>query len=485
MMERPVKLQNYISYGVGDFLGGGSLVIIGTFLLIFLTDVVGMVPFYAGLVFAIGKIWDGISDPLMGYISDRTRSRFGRRRLYFLIGLVPSGVFFFLLWVPVNIETQLGLFFYYLLLYIFFNTSYTILMVPFTALNAEMSLDYRIRGKLSGFKQFASGLSSGICLVGAQPIISYFPDEVTGYMMMGLIFALFFSLPYIAVFFGTWEARTDYGEPERQTIAEIFKNFFSVFWNRSFRLHVLMYVAGFAGLDTIMALFMYYLTYYLGDPDLLPILGAALFLAQGVAMPIHIKIGNVWGKSKAYMLGGIIWIVGMIFAFNYTPDTPIPLMAAGAAVIGFGMAGVTVMPWAILPEVTDVDILITGAKRAGTYSGMMTLLRKIVNGLVAFMVGSLLTLVGYEGGQVQTPDTEQAIRAMFAFIPVMFVLIGLITSFKFKITPTTHKIMMDEIDRLEGGGSKEDADEETQRVCEDCTGKKYDELYLVKKEDND
>lgn len=475
-MERKVKLRNYLAYGVGDFLGGGSLVIIGTFLLFFLTEVVGMAPLYAGLVFALGKVWDAISDPLMGYISDRTRSRFGRRRFFFLIGMIPSGVFFALLWVPVNIETQLGLFFYYLMLYIFFNTSYTILMVPYTALNAEMSLDYKTRSRLSGFKQFLSGFSSGVCSIGAQPIISYFADEATGFMVMGMIFALFFSLPYIAVFFGTWEARTDYGKVEKQSLAQIFKSFFSVFYNRSFRLHVIMYVSGFAGLDTVMALFMYFLTFYIGNPDLLPVLMASLFVSQGIAMPIHIKIGNIWGKGKAYMLGAVLWMIGMVIAYSYTPETPVYIMAAGAVVIGFGMAGVTVMPWAILPSVTDVDILITGEKRAGTYSGMMTLLRKIVNGLVAFFVGIALTWIGFESGQTQTPETQQSLRALFALLPITFVFIGLLASFKFRITPKTHQIMMDEIGRLESGGSKADVEAEARRVCEDFTGKKYEEL---------
>ena len=87
--NRPVKLKNLIAYGVGDIFGGGSFLIINMLFLFFLTEVVGMRPLYAGLVFGIGKIWDAISDPLMGYISDNTRSKFGRRRLYFLLGIIP------------------------------------------------------------------------------------------------------------------------------------------------------------------------------------------------------------------------------------------------------------------------------------------------------------------------------------------------------------------------------------------------------------
>ncbi len=476
-MERPVKLRNYISYGVGDFLGGGSFAIIGTLFLLFMVDVVGMLPFYAGLLYLISKLWDAVSDPLMGYISDRTRSRFGRRRLYFLIGIVPIGIFFALLWFPVNWEHQAVLFLWYLFVFIGFSTFFTILMVPYTALNAEMSLDYKVRAKLSGFKQFSSGLSGAICSVASKPLVDSFPDPRTGFMVMGIIYGLFFSLPWLAVFFGTWEVPRRHSEVQKQSLSLIFSNFLSVFKNRSFRTHLGMYVSGFAGMDVVMSVFLIFLTYYILRGEYFPYLMASLALAQGVFMPIYITIGNRFGKGKAYLMGTILFLCGMLYATTLTPEMTLPLMIVAAVLLGSGMCGVTVMPWVILPSVTDVDELITSEKRAGVYSGMMTLLRKTTNAFVIFLMGAALNWIGYIPNEIQTIETANGLRYLFLIAPSIFVFIGLLFSLKFKITPQTHKVIRSELDRLESGGSKEQACDDARQVCEELTGIRYENLY--------
>ncbi len=478
-MERKPKMRNYISYGVGDFLGGGSLIVIGTFFLFFMTTVVGMNPLYAGLIIFIGKIWDGFSDPIMGYISDRTRSRFGRRRLYFLIGFIPVGFFFALIWFPINIDSQLFLFLWYLFVFIGFSTFYTVLMVPYTALNAELSLNLRTRSVFSGFKQFSSGFSAAICSVGAQPILDSFPDDQKmGYMIMGIAYALLFSLPWIAVYFGTWELPRKMEEVQRQTLKEILLNFISVFKNKSFRTHLGMYVFGFAGMDTVMALLLFLLTFYLGMEHMFMYVMITNVAAQAISMPIYIKIGNLFGQGKAYLIGAIIWLTGLAVAFTFTPESSFTYIAFGIALIGSGMCGVTVMPWVILPNVTDVDELITTHKRAGTYSGMMTLLRKVVNAIVILTLGAMLNLIGFnEGLAVQSPDTITGLRYLFLLVPFFAVLTGFLFSLSFKITPTNHQLMMKEIQRLESGGNMNEVDEETCTICEELTGMKYEDLY--------
>ena len=124
----PLKMK--IGFGVGDIYGGGSLVIIGFYYLYFLTDVVRINPALAGIVFLVSKVWDAISDPLMGIISDRTRSRWGRRRPYFLFGIVLIFLSFFMMWYPVDFEQEQHRFVYMLVSYVFFSTVITMVLIP-------------------------------------------------------------------------------------------------------------------------------------------------------------------------------------------------------------------------------------------------------------------------------------------------------------------------------------------------------------------
>ncbi len=129
-------------YGAGDIFGGGALILIGFYYLFFLTEVAGLNPVLAGLVLMLGKGWDAISDPLMGYITDQTRSRFGRRRVYFLAGILPIIITFTLLWSTPAFETQFGLFLFFLVMNILFNTTLTMVMVPYNALIPELTPSY-------------------------------------------------------------------------------------------------------------------------------------------------------------------------------------------------------------------------------------------------------------------------------------------------------------------------------------------------------
>lgn len=158
--ERPVRVRNLLAYGIGDFYGGGSFLIIGMLFMFFLTEVVGLSPIWAAFVFAVGKVWDAVSDPIMGYISDNTRSRYGRRRFYLVLGILPVFISFGLLWLPITLETAAWSVVYYSFAYIFFSTVFTMVMVPYSALNAEMTADYAVRTRLSGVRIIFSQLAA-------------------------------------------------------------------------------------------------------------------------------------------------------------------------------------------------------------------------------------------------------------------------------------------------------------------------------------
>ncbi|HMB21121.1 MAG TPA: MFS transporter [Spirochaetota bacterium] len=489
--QRKVTFANLISYGVGDIYGGGSFIIISLLFMYFLTDTVGLPGALAGLVMVPGKVWDAISDPLMGYISDNLKTRFGRRRIFFLIGILPVALSFALMWVTIRMDSSFLTFLYYALIFIFFRTSFTMVMVPYSALNAEMTLDYKVRMRLSGARMIFSQLSALICAVVPKLIIdNFYKDNMEeGYMVMAAIFGVFFALPWILVYLGTWEIAAA-RKKEGASFSNFFSSFKTLFINRSFKVHMGMYILSYAAMDILMAVLIYFLTHYVGKPGLFTQCVGAILLTQVLMLPVYVYIGNLKGKGFAYRLGLSIWGSAMILTLFITPQSPPMTIILISILIGSGLSAGTMIPWAILPSVTDVDEMITAEQRAGSYAGAMTFIRKIVNALTIMIFGFLLDIIGYNRpimetvngvskmvDQVQTESTLFWLKMIFFLAPFILVVAGILIAFKFKITPRTHGILIDELNRLKEGGSKSDVTPETRQVCEELTGLKYEKLY--------
>lgn len=477
--DRQVKPANLIMYGLGDILGGGSFVIVGMLYMFFLTEVVGLSLWLAGLVFAIGKGWDAISDPLMGYLSDHTRSRFGRRRVYFLAGIIPIAITFIIMWIPLETKNQWALFAYYSMAYVLFMTIYTMVMIPYSAINAEISRDFKVRSRLSGSRLIFSGIASLIGGTVPKIIIDMFPvNPGMGYLVMSIGFGILFALPFIVVFLGTWELPPEGKNSDDSESLSIFTEFFTIMKNRSFRIHICMYVCAYTAMDVLMALFLYYLTYYLNKPQSYTIAIGSLLLTQLLMLPVYVYISNRKGMGFAYIMGLIIWFAGTALTLTFTTETSILFLSLVCVVIGFGTSAGVLIPYAILPSIIDVDELMTGKVRSGIYSGSMTLTRKLIQGVIAMpLIGFTLTAIGFVSKQQQSPEVLQNMKILFLAGPSILIFLGIIVATRFKITPKTHAILRAEIQRLKNGGEKSAVDADTKKVCETLTGIAYEKLY--------
>ncbi|MCP4181131.1 MAG: MFS transporter [bacterium] len=402
-----LKIRNCLAYGLGDLYGGGSFFIISTFAMYYLIAIVGMNPILAGLIPGLGKIWDSISDPLMGYVSDRTRSRFGRRRIFFIIAVIPIALSFTLIWIPVSFSSQLSLFIYYFLSYLFFYTISTLAMVPYTALSAEMTVNFKERNKLTGFRMFFSMFATLLAGVLAQPLISRFDDPKTGHLVMGLVFGLFFAVPWIFLFIGTWEL--PYKKRENGKQVHFLKNFISIFENRSFRIHISMYIFAYGAMDIMMGWLKFYFVDYLHRGEFITIGLGAIVLTQIFVLPLYIYISNRKGHAFSFKLGLGIWLIAILLFSLHSQTSSGLLLILNCIMIGFGMGAGVIIPYQLLPFITDVDEMITGKKRAGTYSGSMSLVRKLIQGAIVLpLLGLLLATIGYLG-----PIPEKFTTAQF------------------------------------------------------------------------
>lgn len=389
-------MKAYLAYGAGDLYGGGTFFLVTTFCMYYLVNVIGMHPVIAGLVPAVGKIWDAVSDPMMGFIADNTpHNRFGKRRVWFLISIVPIAVSFILIWAPTNIPSESGRFLFYLIAYLLFFTVQTVSYIPYAALSAEMTVDFSERNKLNSYRLLFSFISTLMAGLLAQPIIDAYGGSKHGYFIMGCVFGIIFALPWITLYLGTWELPAP--PRPKQYPGSFIKNFLSLFKNKSCRIHIAMYVCSYGALDIFMSLVLFYFVDYLNKGSIFIIAQGALLIMMIVMLPFYNKIATSKGHGTAYIIGVTTFAVGLLLMSFQKPDTPNVFLVLNVILMGAGISGGNLVPHQLLPFVSDIDRLITGRNRAGTYSAAMSLTRKLfLGGIVMTVLGTMLAGIGYK-----------------------------------------------------------------------------------------
>jgi oligogalacturonide transporter len=485
--KQNLTMKNIFSYAVGDLYGGGAFFIIGALFLVFLTDVAKITPALAGTIILIGKVWDAVTDPTMGYISDNTKSKYGRRRIYFLIGIIPIFLSWFLLWSSFGLSSDIAKFIYYLLVYLLFNTVFTLVMVPYNSMPSEMTNQYQERSKLITIRML---FSQGGMLLGAVlplTIINFFDSNPSlGYMVMATIFGLIFSIPWIFVFLGTFEKKHVFEATEKlplpKVAKKISKDFGSTLKNKSLRIHTSMYIAAYVSMDIFNALLIYFIRDYLNQYKNYQVLLGVVVVIQMLSLFIVMKLVNRFGNAKTYRIHATIWMVAVFALFMINQNIPIWALLIVGAFVGLGLSGCVMTPYNMLAFVVDADEMITTKRREGIYAGMMTFMRKIAQAVALFLVGVGLEAVNYQEPlndvvQTQTPETLLGIRLMFLLGPVVLLTLGIISSFRYKISPNNHEILMSEISRLKAGGSKTDVASDHKQIIESITGQDYQSLW--------
>ena len=203
--SQKLPLRTKIIYGVADWGNTTTSTMIIFFFSFFLTDIAHLDPLYAAPVLLFGGIWDAINDPIIGMLADRVRTPWGRRRPLILIGSVPLAISFFLLWYVPGWQNPLLLAAYYLAVYLVFDTSFTVVTIPYSALTAELTEDYDERTGLTAYRM-ATSMAGGLVAAVVLPLVAdQFADPKTGYMVVALIFSLLALVPYIILFFGIHE----------------------------------------------------------------------------------------------------------------------------------------------------------------------------------------------------------------------------------------------------------------------------------------
>jgi sugar (glycoside-pentoside-hexuronide) transporter len=395
--EGKMSRAEIATFAAGDMFGGGAQLIISFYYLIFLTDVVKIRPILAGTVILVSKIWDAVSDPLMGFITDNTRTRWGRRKPYFLVGFFSIIASFFLLWYPFSHHNEIVKFAYVLFAYILYSTVSTMVMIPYAAMSSEITTDYNERNVVNGTRLLFSQISSLLCAVLPIEIVKLAGDERAGYMAMALSFGILFSIPFILIFFFTKERVALHTEKIPFNLSTLI----APFKVRTFRILITIYLFAFLSMDVVSTVFAYYMNYYLKRPGELNYVLGAMLITQISMIPFVIKLSNAIGKAKTFMVSTLIWGCGIIFIALLQPNWPQWTIYANAVLMGMGIIGCIVTPWTMYPDVTDVGELAFGRRNAGSFGGIMTFMRKFSSAVGIFIVSFILEASGYLEPQVQ------------------------------------------------------------------------------------
>ncbi len=476
---------NRLTYGIGEIFGGGCFVIINAFFIVFLTDAVGMNAALAGTIPMIGKIWDAITDPIMGNVVERTKSKYGAKRFYILVGSIASAVLFVVMWIDIHSSSMTANYIFYVVMYCLFNTGFTVLSVPYNGLLPDMMDDYAMRAKFSNMRMIFSTLGAAICGLVPGMIIKQTNDP-SQYMTCALLFGVIFFICSITVFFGTWEKQK---EPVKTTLGESFTQAASVFRSRSFLIFLGLYLFGQGGMDFISGMAVYYVKHTLGAYNdevnyYIPIL-AVLMVAQLIGMLIFGPVMRKTSKKLAIVIAAPLRLVGVLglFAFSHHGAPLIPILLL-AALIGLGNAGSLTGIFAIMADMTDIDELITSVRRPGIVSSMATFIRKIASGLSVAIIGFMLSAVHYDealanAGLDQTAATQHGIGVCYILAPAILSALLLICALYFPVTDKEFKLVQVEVARRKGEDSSVTTEEEKE-ILKKVTGFDYDRLWSKK-----
>ena len=502
-----------INYSYANIFMGGAGYIISMYFTLFLTDVVNLPLKGAGIVVMVATIWDAVTDPAMGIITDRTRSKFGKHRRYLLIGIPVLFVSYALLWNSFGLDgskhpgTAMA---YFVIIYMLYKTAYTIIAVPHTAMLPELAPEYNMRTQYNsmGYIFNSAGMVPSFGIVVLILMLFGSNDDLNSeiskkpFLVIGITLALFYSVAVYLTFRNTKEPSSLNNKFEPFNFRYLLREYILVFKNKSFRQYFFMSLAYQISTGFYANTKVYYIKYLANQYSRYAIFNAVAGVAEASAFPLNYALTMKYGKKRCGDIVTPLMVAGLAIGLFMQQDKGGPtsfiwfiLMTLSMILYPFGMSGLGFVSNNIFPDLTDVDELITGRRREGVISTFSTLIKKSIAGVMAALVAFTLNDFGlvtgdkvsqYEKatGQLYTQSASAVIgvRVCVAIVPIAAALISLILLKKFKMTKDDHALIRAAVAAKHKYGAVNLTPEQKER-CELISGQKLENTWLGK--DND
>ncbi len=428
-----VRTRSKVFYGIGDL---GNAVVnsaIQFFLMKFYTDGALILPALAGNALLVGKIWDAINDPLFGWVTDKTRSRFGKRRVFMIFGAIPLAIAIALLWY-VPAANRIWTFVWIALTFMLFDTVWTLTNVPYYALTSELTDDYDERSSLTTYRMVMAVPAYLLGAAVTPAIVGLFALQRTGYAFIGILYGIIAAAALLI---------SAAGFRERQAVVESapepnpFKSIRAALRNKPFMWLCAVYLTINLSFAFIKILMAYYIEYQLLMKSQTTLVMGLMLVCVTVSLPFWQWLSRKMDKGPAYALGMGVGALAVLITY-FLPHGATPLIYVVSVLAGFGFAANWIFPWAMVADVADYDRVGSGQQRSGMYYGVWGLATKFSEALALAAVGWILTGFGYVANAVQSVNALLGIRLFFGLVPAVFIFVALPFLFRYPITRKTH-----------------------------------------------
>jgi sugar (glycoside-pentoside-hexuronide) transporter len=415
-----MKLRTAAGYAVGDFGINLYFISVMTYLLYFYTDVMGISAAAAGGVFAVARFVDAITDPIMGMIAERTRTRWGRMRPYILFGAIPLALISILTFTVPDTDMA-GKVTWAYTTYILFGLIYTVVTIPYATLTASLTQDYQARTKLSTYRIGCAFAGGFLVSVGTFPLVSLFDDEALGFQVLMLGFAVVATALLWVTFATTREVVT----PKVEKIS-IKDSLLAISRNPPLLVVIGIFSCGMLSFTVRQTTTAYFFIYNVGDPSLISwffTLTLGCMLIGIWAVP---SLAERFGKAGATRLGAYLTILACV-GFYLTPYDAITAIFFWGCLVALGGTPVAVLGWAMIPDTVEYAQLKHGVRADGAIYSTASFFQKLAKTVGGAGVAFALGFAGYVANAEQTPAALETIHVLLTLVPIgiMVVLIVL------------------------------------------------------------
>jgi len=442
--NQAISFRTGLGYATGDLGISLAYFSVGFFFLFYLTDIVGLSAGLAGTVVLIGKLWDGVNDPLVGILSDRTRSRHGRKRVYLLYGAVPFALSFILLWwIPIGASVTVT-FIIATALALLFATTYSLVGVPYQALVPIMTTDYDDRTRLVAFKAIFSAIGTvvggGIALVitleaGIEPTLR----------VMAAVFgiACAASLLVAARSVKDFEVGDTFGitpVPLRRYVALATESNVSILLGHK--------ILGAIATGTLTAVLPFFADHVIESGSAASLSLAAYTIVAAALIPVWNRLTHTIDKRRLILLSNTAAAVILLGVGLLASTSSLVIFLGGSALLGAAMSAYLLIPSSLVPDLVDWYEYERGERHESVFFGLWMTVHQLGLGIAAFLLGMFLSAFGYvSGADVQDATATLGVRLAFAIIPGLFLVLAALLLQRYRITRDRMDRAVAELDR--------------------------------------